>query len=66
MNLDCLETRNEGRGACYLTIEPRIPPTETTLYSCEVSGERPTFMVMRKDYELEPYGETCMTISARN
>ncbi|CAK1582550.1 unnamed protein product [Parnassius mnemosyne] len=51
MNVDCTLTAMKGRrGKCVLSIEPYQPPTIDFTYTCEVSGERPKFMIERKDY----------------
>ncbi|XP_013173076.1 PREDICTED: uncharacterized protein LOC106121806 [Papilio xuthus] len=51
MSVDCTLTATKGRkGRCVLTIEPYQPPSSDFTYTCEVSGERPTFMIERMDY----------------
>ncbi|XP_045536878.1 uncharacterized protein LOC106708374 [Papilio machaon] len=51
LSVDCTLTATKGRkGRCVLTIEPYQPPMSDFTYTCEVSGERPTFMIERMDY----------------
>ncbi|XP_068630523.1 uncharacterized protein [Battus philenor] len=51
MGVECKLTAAKGRqGSCVLTVEPHRPQTSDFTYTCEVSGERPTFVIERKDY----------------
>ncbi|CAH2041127.1 unnamed protein product, partial [Iphiclides podalirius] len=54
LEVQCALTAELGRrGDCLLSVQPRLPPPTELQFSCEVSGERPTFVIERKDYTLK-------------
>lgn len=50
--VECDEALEDGIGQCLMKLELFQPAVDDMRYECEVSGERPTFRVEKKDIEI--------------
>lgn len=58
MLVECTKGNVRGvEGACVLTIELYQPMIKDFTYSCEVSGERPRFMMRKENLLISAFGE---------